>query len=102
LLEEQRQIEALLASEERQWQTVAWEIREVRKSFGPDTPLGRRRTTFAVAPVHTESDIEAAMIEREPITVVVSRLGWIRALKGHLADFSGLTFKSGDELKTAF
>jgi topoisomerase-4 subunit A len=42
------------------------------------------------------------MIEREPITVVVSRLGWIRAMKGHLADFAGLSFKSGDELRTAF
>lgn len=102
LVEEQGQIETLVGSEEKQWQTVAWDIGEVRKAFGPDTLLGKRRTTFATAPTHAGSVIEAAMIEREPITVVVSRLGWIRAMKGHLADFSGLTFKTGDELKTAF
>ncbi len=102
LTEEQGQIEGLLASEEQQWQTVAWEIREVRKTFGPETPLGKRRTDFAEAPTHDVTDLEAAMIEREPITIVVSRLGWIRAMKGHLADFSGLSFKSGDELRTAF
>ncbi len=102
LTEEQGQIEGLLASEEKQWQTVAWEIREVRKTFGPDTPLGKRRTDFADAPTHEIADLEEALIEREPITVVVSRLGWIRAMKGHLADFSGFSFKSGDELRTAF
>ncbi|MCW5715402.1 MAG: DNA topoisomerase IV subunit A [Bauldia sp.] len=99
---EQGQIETLLASPEKQWATVAWQVGEVKKAFGPDTPLGKRRTTFAVAPTHAVSDIEMAMIEREPITVIVSRLGWIRAMKGHIADFSGLTFKTGDELRTAF
>ncbi|MCC6736030.1 MAG: DNA topoisomerase IV subunit A [Bauldia sp.] len=102
LVEEQGQIEALLGSTDRQWQTVAWQVSEVKKAFGQNTPLGKRRTTFAVAPTHAESDIELAMIEREPITVIVSRLGWIRAMKGHIADFSGLTFKTGDELRTAF
>ena len=50
LTEEQGQIEALLASEDKQWKTVEWEIKEVRKTFGPDTPLGKRRTDFADAP----------------------------------------------------
>jgi topoisomerase-4 subunit A len=102
LVEEQGEIEALIASESQQWQTIAGEIREVRKAFGPDTALGRRRSSFAEAPVHDDADLESAMIEREPITVVVSRLGWIRAMKGHLADFGGLSFKSGDDLRTAF
>ncbi len=102
LVVEQGQIEMLLASPDRQWQTIAWQVGEVRKAFGPNTPLGKRRTTFAVAPVHAVGDIEMAMIEREPITVIVSRLGWIRAMKGHIADLSGLTFKTGDELRTAF
>ncbi|MGD9740040.1 MAG: DNA topoisomerase IV subunit A [Bauldia sp.] len=102
LVEEEGQIEALLASEDRQWRTIEWEIREVRKKFAKEMALGRRRTDFAIAPVHADDAIEAAMIEREPVTVVVSRLGWIRALKGHLADYSGLSFKAGDELKTAF
>ncbi|HET7413550.1 MAG TPA: DNA topoisomerase IV subunit A [Pararhizobium sp.] len=102
LTKEKAEIEALLASDEKQWATVAWEIGEVRKDYGKDTELGRRRTDFENAP---EADIEAiqqAMIEKEPVTVIVSQKGWIRALKGHMADFSGLTFKEGDGLKVAF
>ncbi len=102
LLEEKAGIDALLASEEAQWKTIAWEIGQTKKKFGKDTELGARRTTFAEA---VEIDMEAvqqAMIEKEPITVVVSEKGWIRALRGHAADFSTLTFKEGDRLKTAF
>jgi topoisomerase-4 subunit A len=102
LSEEKAGIEALLASEEQQWKTIAWEIGEVKKKFGKDTELGARRTDFAEA---VEIDLEAvqqAMIEKEPVTVVVSDKGWIRALKGHLEDFAALTFKEGDRLKTAF
>ncbi len=102
LSDERDQIEALVASEDKQWQTIAWQVREVRKTFGPETPLGRRRTTFADAPEHAVADMQTAMIEREPVTVVVSEKGWIRALKGHLADFSGLAFKTGDALQSAF
>ncbi|MFC0287566.1 DNA topoisomerase IV subunit A [Kaistia hirudinis] len=101
LTEEQAQIEALMESEPKQWQTIAWQIGEVRKTFGPDTPLGKRRTTFAEAPTHDAVDIEQSMIEREPITVIVSEKGWIRALKGHQADLSTLTFKTDDQLKFA-
>jgi topoisomerase-4 subunit A len=102
LSKEKAEIEALLASDEKQWQTVAWEIGEVRKKFAKATELGRRRTQFASAP---DADIEAiqqAMIEKEPITVVISEKGWVRALKGHIADTSGLQFKEGDALKVAF
>ncbi len=102
LSKEKAGIEALLASEEHQWKTIAWEIGEVKKKFGKDTDLGARRTDFAEA---VEIDLEAvqqAMIEKEPVTVIVSEKGWMRALKGHLEDFSTLTFKEGDRLKTAF
>jgi topoisomerase-4 subunit A len=102
LSKEKAEIEALLASDEKQWQTVAWEIGEVRKTFAKATEIGRRRTQFASAP---EADVEAiqqALIEKEPITVVISEKGWIRALKGHIADTSGLQFKEGDALKVAF
>ncbi|MEM7301170.1 MAG: DNA topoisomerase IV subunit A [Pseudomonadota bacterium] len=102
LTEEKAGIEALLADEDKQWKTIAWEIGEVKKTFGPDTELGRRRTRFGEA---VEIDMEAvqqAMIEKEPVTVVVSEKGWIRAMKGHLADFNTLSFKEGDKLKTAF
>ena len=102
LLEEKAGIDALLASEDAQWKTIAWEIGQTKKKFGKDTEIGARRTDFAEA---VEIDMEAvqqAMIEKEPITVVVSDKGWIRALRGHAADFGALTFKEGDRLKTAF
>ncbi|MCC7346770.1 MAG: DNA topoisomerase IV subunit A, partial [Variibacter sp.] len=102
LATEKDTIEKLLKSDQVQWKTVAWEIKEVRKTFGPDTPLGKRRTSFAQAPAHDEAAIEAAMVEREPITVVVSEKGWVRALKGHVTDLSALQFKSDDRLKLAF
>ncbi|MCX5493804.1 DNA topoisomerase IV subunit A [Kaistia dalseonensis] len=101
LSEEMAQIEALLASEPKQWQTIAWQIGEIRKTFGPETPLGKRRSGFADAPEHDVADIQQSMIEREPITVIVSEKGWIRALKGHVSDFATLTFKTDDQLKIA-
>jgi topoisomerase IV subunit A len=102
LTEEKTQIEGLLASEDKQWKTVAWDIRQARKTFGPDTAIGRRRTQFADAPETTDIDINEAMIEREPITVVVSKKGWIRALKGHVQDLASLTWKGDDSLKFSF
>jgi topoisomerase IV subunit A len=102
LTEEKAKIEGLLSSDVKQWQAVSWQVKEVKKTFGKDTKLGRRRTQFADAP---ETDLEAiqkAMIEKEPITVVISEKGWIRALKGHMSDLSSLAFKDGDKLKTAF
>jgi len=102
LTKEKADIEALLASDEKQWQTVAWEIGEVKKKFAKATEIGRRRTQFAEAPDADDAAIQQAMIEKEPITVVVSEKGWIRALKGHISDTSSLTFKEGDGLKVAF
>ena len=102
LSKEKSEIESLLASDEKQWQTVAWEIGEVRKKFAKATELGRRRTQFASAPDADVEAIQQAMIEKEPVTVVISEKGWIRALKGHMADTSGLQFKEGDALKVAF
>ncbi len=99
---EKKQIEELLGSEAKQWQTISWQIAEMQKKYGADTPLGKRRTTFADAPQHDLTDMHHAMIEKEPVTVVVSEKGWLRAMKGHLADFSTLTFKEGDKLKLAF
>ncbi len=102
LTAEKAQIEALLASEGKQWKTIRWEVEKLRDRFGSHTPLGRRRTQFADAPEHDEEHIQQAMIEREPVTVVVSEKGWLRALKGHLSDLSALSFKEGDGLKLAF
>jgi topoisomerase-4 subunit A len=102
LTNEKDEIETLLGSEAIQWKTVAGQIRDVRKMFGPDTPLGKRRTTFAAAPDTSGIDFAEAMVEREPITVIVSQKGWIRALKGHVPELSGVTFKGDDALKTSF
>ena len=101
LTKEKASIEALLGSERRQWQMIAVEIRDVRKKFGPETKLGRRRTGFEAAP-DVVADLAEAMIEREPLTVVVSQKGWIRALKGQVADLSTATFKGDDALQTSF
>ena len=99
---EKKSLEALLRSEDQQWKTVAEQIKEVRTKFGPKTPLGKRRTAFAQAPEHDEAAIEAAMVEREPVTVVISDKGWIRALKGHVSDLSAIAFKADDRLKLSF
>src|SRR5215469_4901045 len=99
---EKKSIEDLLRSEKQQWKKIADEVRAVRDRFGPKTPLGKRRTGFAQAPAHDEAAIEEALVEREPITVVVSDKGWIRALRGQVADLSALSFKADDSLKLAF
>ena len=102
LTNEKGEIEELLGSDAKQWKTVAWEIRATRKAYGPETPLGKRRTTFADAPDLGDIDFAEAMVEREPVTVIVSEKGWIRAMKGHVADLSGVQFKGDDTLKTSF
>src|SRR6202167_4514234 len=99
---EKKSLEELVRSEKQQWRKIADQIREVRDRFGPNTPIGKRRTGFAEAPEHDEAAIEEAMVEREPVTIVVSEKGWIRALRGQVADLSTLAFKTDDGLKVAF
>jgi topoisomerase-4 subunit A len=102
LREEHKKLKALVGSEAQQWATIAGQIREIKTTFGPKTELGRRRTHFAEAPAHDEAAIEEAMVVREPITVVVSEKGWVRALRGHVSDLSGVAFKQDDALRFAF
>lgn len=99
---EKAEIEELLGSEEKQWQAISWQIREVRKAYGKDTELGARRTDFGKVVEIDDSAIYEAMIEKESITVVLSQKGWVRAMKGHMSDYSSLAFKDGDKLKLAF
>jgi topoisomerase IV subunit A len=99
---ERKALKELLASEPAQWKKVADEIKEVRTKFGPKTELGKRRTRFAQAPEHDEAAIEEALVEREPVTIVVSEKGWIRALRGTVTDLSGVVFKADDGPKFAF
>ena len=93
----------LLRSPEQLRDRIAVDIATLRARYGPDTALGKRRTTIADAPAVTIIPLEA-MIDKEPVTVIVSEKGWIRAMKGH-ADLSGaeaLRFKEGDGPAHAF
>ena len=100
LSKEQRQLKQLLKSDDLQWERIADEIKAVREQYSKKTDLGRRRTSFADAP-EIDVDLDAALLEKEPITVILSEKGWIRAMKGHMEDLSKLDFKQGDELKRA-
>ena len=95
LYEERSGLEDLLASESRQWKAIGSELKEIAKKFGKATELGKRRTSFAEAGEVEEVPIEA-MIEREPITVILSKMGWVRAMKGHNALDAEVKFKDGD------
>ena len=102
LRNELKGVKSLLGSETEQWAKVGEQVKKVRDMFGPKTPLGKRRTAFADAPEHDLAAIEEAFVEREPVTVVVSEKGWVRTMKGHMADLSGLQFKTDDKLDQAF
>jgi topoisomerase-4 subunit A len=101
LSKEQKALQGLLKSDSAQWERIADEIRAVKETYSKKTPLGRRRTDFAEAPV-IDADVEQSMIEKEPVTVVCSEKGWIRTMKGHLEDFGTLAFKDGDRGQFAF
>jgi topoisomerase IV subunit A len=93
---EQKKLQALMKSEAARWETIAEEIESMRARFG-DGALGTRRTaTGAVLPEVVVD--EAAFVEREPITVILSEKGWIRAQKGHVSLDGELRFKEGDSL----
>ena len=101
LMEERAGLEDLLESESLQWDTVADQVREVRKTFGYKSEGGARRTLIEEAGEVEDVPLEA-MIEREPITVVCSKMGWIRGMKGHVDLTQAFKFKDGDEGRFAF
>jgi topoisomerase IV subunit A len=101
LLIERAELEDLLADEGLQWARISEQLRETRKKFGKSAPGGARRSELADAPEFEEVPLEA-MIEKEPITVVCSQMGWIRAMKGHIALDTALKFKDGDEARFIF
>jgi topoisomerase-4 subunit A len=103
LSREKGELEILLGDESRQWKSVTAQIREIKKKWGPHTALGKRRTSFEAPPaVSTDFDLADILVEREPITVVVTQKGWIRALKGQVSDLANLTFKGDDSLRVSF
>lgn len=91
----------LLDSDRLQWKQIGVELEEIRKRFGKDSVIGARRTQFAEAGEVEEVSFDA-MIEREPITVICSQMGWIRALKGHVDLSTEQKFKDGDSARFAF
>ena len=95
LSEEQADLQDLLADEPRRWRVISHELAALKKEFGKDTELGRRRTAIGDAPADVIVPLEA-VVEREPITVLLSQKGWIRAMKGHHEDVSDAKYKEGD------
>ena len=102
LTDEHAHLTSLLGSDKKQWGEITKQIAELKKAYGKDTPLGRRKTEFAEAPnAELAEEAESAFIEKEPITVILSEKGWIRALKGHTPEIDEKGFKAGDRLKLA-
>jgi topoisomerase-4 subunit A len=103
LEKEKEELEKLVGSEQRQKTRLKKDLAALRERYGPETELGRRRTTIEEAGPAREIPLEA-MIEREPVTVILSKRGWIRAMKGHVELGTGeaLKFKEGDELAFIF
>lgn len=97
---EKGQLEALLADENLRWQKIAEEVKFVREKFGKKTALGRRRTDFAEVADDIEISIEA-LVEKEPITIILSQKGWIRCTKGHNDLHEEFKFKDDDSLLMA-
>ncbi|WP_316976429.1 DNA topoisomerase IV subunit A [Shumkonia mesophila] len=98
LTAEKADLQDLLAKPQRMRKVIGAEMLDIRKQFGPDTALGKRRTDIGDAPSAIVVPLEA-MIEREPITVICSEKGWIRAIKGHMEDLSEVRYKEGDRGK---
>jgi topoisomerase-4 subunit A len=96
----QAELKKLLKSEDLRWQHIDGELIELKKAFGKNTMLGARRTEIADPPAELAVPVEA-VIERENITVVCSAKGWIRAIRGHIAEDAtartGVKYKEGDE-----
>ncbi len=97
LSKEQREVEGLLKDAGRRWRKIEGELAAVRDKFGQGA-LGARRTVLGQVPLAVEVNTDS-LFEREPITVVLSDKGWLRAVKGHLAEGAELKFKEGDKLR---
>ena len=102
LVDESELLQKLIKSEARQWTQIKKQIKALQETFDSSTELGKRRTKIgrALEPVDIDS-LQEAMIEKEPVTVILSRKGWIRAMKGHEQNLKNLKFKDGDGLDYA-
>jgi len=100
LSKEKRDLNALLKSDDLQWERITEQVKATRERYSKKTELGRRRSSFADAP-EISGDLDEALMEREPVTIILSDKGWVRTMKGHIDDLSKLEFKQGDDLKRA-
>lgn len=96
LTAEREELETLIGSSSRQWTRIKKQVKEIGRIFGEDTPLGARRTKVGHVPKPITVNLDEAMIEKEPITVVCSKKGWIKAMKGHGHNPSDFKYKDGD------
>ncbi len=96
---EQKALNALLKSDDKQRSHIADELKGLKEKFGAKSGLGTRRTNFAEAPAAAEIMPLEAMIEKEPVTIICSDKGWIRTLKGHGQKTDDLKYKEGDRAR---
>lgn len=97
---EKGELETLLADEAKRWAKIAEEIKSIREKFGKKTALGKRRTEFAEVAEDIEVPMEV-LVEKEPITIILSQKGWIRCTKGHNPLDEEFKFKDDDALLMA-
>jgi topoisomerase IV subunit A len=104
LSDEKKLLTALLKDDKLQWKAISDEVKAIKDEFGQKTPLGKRRTELGSAPTAVVIPIDA-LVEKEPVTVVLSNKGWIRAMKGHRDDImsgdADVKFKEGDAFQAA-
>ena len=93
---EQKDLKALVKSEDLQNDKLKGSLQELRTKFGAKTPLGKRRSAFADAPTIEDVPLES-LVEKEPITVICSEKGWIRAMRGHVESSDDVKYKEGDK-----
>ncbi|OIN87113.1 MAG: DNA topoisomerase IV subunit A [Alphaproteobacteria bacterium CG1_02_46_17] len=96
LEKEKESLEKLLKSEAKQWAEIKRQIEVTKKLYGPTTSLGARRTTIGKPPAPIDVDLQQVMIEKEPVTIILSAKGWIRAMKGHGINSNDMKYKEGD------
>ena len=101
LTAEKAELDALMADENLRWQKVAEEIKIIKDKFGKKTALGRRRTEFTEVDVENIDISMEALVEKEPITVILSQKGWIRCMKGYMPLTEEFKFKDDDSLLLA-
>jgi topoisomerase-4 subunit A len=92
---EQKALTALLKSDDAQWKKISEELKNVRKIFDSKSHLGRRRTDITDAPAIEDIDLDI-LVEKEPVTIVISEKGWVRTMKGHVEDTKSIKYKEGD------